>query len=183
MFSKIFGDAGAAGGGQALSNEQQAKFLELEQKLKAVSNSQAIIEFKPDGTILDANENFLAAMGYSKDEIVGKHHSMFVDAETKSSLDYKNFWPSLAQGVGYQLNEIVGKHHRMFVDPVYANSSEYANFWNELNRGSFSAGEYMRINKAGEQIWIQASYNPVFDQFGKPVRIVKFATDITENYR
>ena len=84
------------------------------------------------------------------------------------------------QTLGYSLSEIQGKHHRMFCDPAYTASSEYGAFWSKLNRGEFDQGVYCRFNKAGEEIWIQASYNPVFDASGQVNKVVKFASNITE---
>lgn len=110
--------------------------------LDAINKVQAVIEFGLDGTIQHANENFLNAMGYTLDEIRGKHHSMFVD-------------------------------------PAYRESPQYKLFWEKLGRGEFDAGQYKRIAKGGREVWIQASYNPVFDGSGKPFKVVKFATDIT----
>ncbi|MGB0575899.1 MAG: methyl-accepting chemotaxis protein [Alphaproteobacteria bacterium] len=81
--------------------------------------------------------------------------------------------------LGYELGEIQGKHHSMFVDPAEKDSPEYAAFWKTLNDGTFQAAEYMRIAKGGEEIWIQASYNPIFDVNGRPFKVVKYATDIT----
>ena len=81
--------------------------------------------------------------------------------------------------LGYRLEEIQGKHHRMFVDEVYRQSPAYREFWAKLNRGEFDAGEFKRIAKSGREVWIQASYNPVLDEAGKPVKVIKFATDIT----
>ena len=83
--------------------------------------------------------------------------------------------------MGYQLHEVEGKHHRIFVDAEYARSTEYAQFWEKLNRGEFQQAEYERFANGGRSVWIQASYNPIFDDAGKPVKIIKFATDITEN--
>jgi len=82
--------------------------------------------------------------------------------------------------LGYSLNEVVGAHHRQFVEPAYAKSNEYRQFWEKLNRGEFDAGEYKRIGKGGKEVYIQASYNPILDPEGKPYKVVKFATDITE---
>ena len=82
--------------------------------------------------------------------------------------------------VGYSLPEIQGQHHRMFADPVYASSPEYAALWAKLNRGESDSGRYRRVGKGGKEVWIQASYNPVFDSNGKPFKVAKFATDITE---
>ncbi len=112
-------------------------------QLQAISKSQAVIEFALDGTILNANPNFLAAFGYS-------------------------------------LAEIKGKHHRLFVDQHYAGSSEYKRFWEELGRGDFKTAEFLRFGKNGRKIWIQATYNPILDADGKPCKIVKFATDISD---
>lgn len=120
------------------------KRKENESILKALDLSQAVIHFLPDGTILWANQNFLSAMGYSLDEIKGKHHSIFVQSTEHDTPAYRKFWA-------------------------------------DLNRGTFSTGEYKRIAKGGKEIWIQGSYNPILDNSGKPYKIVKFATDITEN--
>ncbi len=80
---------------------------------------------------------------------------------------------------GYDLEEIVGKHHRIFCEPVYAASSAYAEFWQKLARGEYHAAEYKRLGKGGGEIWLQASYNPIFDMEGRPFKVVKFATDVT----
>lgn len=112
-------------------------------KIDAVSRAQAVIEFKTDGTILSANENFLQALGYASAEIVGKHHSMFVEAS-------------------------------------FASSPDYAEMWRKLNAGEFIAGEFKRVGKGGRPVFIQASYNPVFDFKGRLIKVVKFATDVTD---
>ena len=82
--------------------------------------------------------------------------------------------------LGYTLDEIRGQHHSLFVDPVYRASPEYRMFWDRLGRGEYDAGQYKRIGKGGREVWIQASYNPILDQSGKPFKVVKYATDITE---
>ncbi|MAJ70279.1 MAG: methyl-accepting chemotaxis protein [Alteromonadaceae bacterium TMED7] len=115
-------------------------------KLGALDRSQGVIEFRPSGEILTANENFLNLMGYDE-------------------------------------REIVGKHHRIFVDKDYASSPEYKELWAKLNRGEYEAGEFLRFNSRGEEVWIQASYNPVVTSGGKVTRVVKYATDITEEKR
>ncbi len=122
--------------------QQKLQALESTAKMNAISKAQAIIEFKLDGTILTANDNFLSTLGYD-------------------------------------LADIQGRHHRMFCDPEYVRSEEYADFWKKLNRGELDAGEYRRVGKGGKSIWINASYNPIFDADGKPYKVVKFATDIT----
>ena len=111
-------------------------------QMAAISKAQAVIEFNMDGTIIHANQNFLDA-------------------------------------VGYTLDEIKGKHHRMFVEPALAQSSEYRAFWEKLNQGEFEAAEFKRIGKNGKEVWIQASYNPIFDLNNKPFKVVKYASDIT----
>jgi methyl-accepting chemotaxis protein len=86
---------------------------------------------------------------------------------------------NFCKALGYQLSEIVGKHHRLFVDPIEASGQEYRDFWARLAEGTFDRRQYKRLTKSGREIWIEASYNPVFRN-GKPFKIVKFATDITE---
>jgi len=83
------------------------------------------------------------------------------------------------KALGYSLGEICGKHHSTFVAPAERDSAAYREFWAALNRGDYQAGEYKRIGKGGNEVWILASYNPVFDEKGKPFKVVKFATDIT----
>ena len=81
--------------------------------------------------------------------------------------------------VGYRLDEVKGQHHSMFVDAAYRASDEYRRFWEKLARGEYDANQYKRIAKGGREVWIQASYNPIFDAEGKPYKVVKYATDIT----
>ncbi|MAK80569.1 MAG: chemotaxis protein [Phenylobacterium sp.] len=116
---------------------------EAEGMIAAFNRSQAVIEFSLDGTILKANQNFLDAMGYTADEIVGRHHRLFVQPDEVSKPDYKEFWAT-------------------------------------LNRGEFLSSKYLRLAKGGREVWIQATYNPILDADGKPVKVVKFATDVTE---
>ena len=232
--------------------------------VKAINKSQAVIEFTLDGIIMNANENFLNAIGYSLDEIIGKHHSMVVCAEYRESQDYVNFWQRLRNGhhevceykrigkngreiwiqasynpmfnskgqpykvvkfasdvteqkkigadfqgqidaiaksqavihfnldgtileanenflsaTGYAIEDIRGRHHSMFVAPDYARSEEYQRFWSNLRQGRFDSGEYRRFGRDGREIWINASYNPIFDMNNVPVKVVKYATDVT----
>ena len=111
-------------------------------QIEAINRVQAVIEFSLDGTILNANENFLRT-------------------------------------VGYGLDEIVGRHHRMFVHAAEQEKPEYSAFWKALGAGEFYTGEFRRVRKNGDEIWLRASYNPIFSPDGKPFKIVKFATDVT----
>lgn len=115
----------------------------IKAKVDALSRSSAIIEFEPDGTIIDCNDNFLEAVGYRKEQIVGKHHSMFCD-------------------------------------PALVESEEYKKLWEQLNEGKFSAGQFKRLDANGRVLWLEASYNPVYDTKGRLFRVVKFASDITK---
>jgi methyl-accepting chemotaxis protein len=85
--------------------------------------------------------------------------------------------------LGYTLDEIRGQHHGMFVEPAYRQSPDYRLFWEKLGRGEYDAGQYKRIGRAGKEAWIQASYNPIMDLNGKPFKVVKYATDITDQVR
>lgn len=250
------------------SSENETLKQELNEalsKVNAIDKVQGVIEFNLDGTIITANDNFLNVVGYTLEEIQGKHHSMFAEPAYASSPEYKQFWEKLNRGefdtgeykrigkggkevwinasynpvfdtngkvykvvkfatdvtaqkleyadfagkldavsksqaviefnldgtiitanenftntVGYSLEEIKGKHHRMFVDADYGNSDEYKQFWQDLNNGQGKSGQFKRFNKNGDEIWLNASYNPVFDMNGKPFKVVKYATDGTE---
>ena len=120
----------------------EAASADFRAQIAAFNLIQAVIEFQMDGTILAANENFLRTMGYTLEEVKGRHHSMFVD-------------------------------------PAYAQSSDYRDLWAELNRGHYKQAEFSRLAKGGREIWLQGSYNPILDAKGKPVKVMKFATDIT----
>ena len=233
-------------------------------QLQAISKAQAVIEFGLDGKVLTANDNFLNTLGYSLSEIQGQHHSMFVPADYRDSMAYRQFWEKLGRGeydagqykrlgrggkevwiqasynpimdmngkpfkvvkyatditqaklqaadyagqlqaiskaqaviefsldgkiltandnflhtLGYSLNEIQGQHHSMFVEPDYRNSVEYRLFWEKLGRGEYDSGRYKRVGRGGQEIWIQASYNPIMDMNGKPFKVVKYASDVT----
>jgi methyl-accepting chemotaxis protein len=88
---------------------------------------------------------------------------------------------NFCNAIGYRLEEIQGKHHSMFVEEEYRRSGEYREFWEKLNRGEFQAAQFKRIGKNAKEIWIQASYNPIFDEKGKPFKVVKYASDITNH--
>jgi len=241
---------------------------ELEAVIAAIGKSQAVIEFHMDGTIITANDNFLQTLGYTLNEIAGRHHSMFVEEAYRQSSEYREFWEALNRGeyqsaeykrigkngkevwiqasynpilnstgkpfkvvkyatdvtgqklifadysgqiaaisksqaviefrmdgviatanenflktLGYTLDEVKGRHHSMFVEESYRQTSEYREFWLRLSRGEYQAAEYKRIGKGGKEVWIQASYNPIMDLNGKPFKVVKYATDVTEQVR
>jgi methyl-accepting chemotaxis protein len=97
------------------------------------------------------------------------------DLDGKIRTANQNFLETL----GYRLDEIQGKHHSMFAEPSYRESAEYRRFWDELAAGKYQAGEFKRVGNGGKEIWIQATYNPIADASGRPVKVVKFASDIT----
>ncbi|WP_374583825.1 methyl-accepting chemotaxis protein [Pseudoduganella sp.] len=245
--------------------QSQLQEVELQAINAALNRVQAVIEFQLDGTILHANDNFLDAVGYTLEEIQGRHHAMFCESAFAASEAYKQFWERLRGGhfehgeyqrvgkggrqiwinasynpvfdadgrpykvikfatditaaklrnaeyegkvsamdkaqaviefdmgghvltananfldtMGYALEDIQGEHHRLFCETEYAASLDYKRFWQKLNRGEFDSGRYKRVGNGGKQVWIQATYNPILDMNGKPFKIVKFATDITE---
>ncbi len=232
--------------------------------VQALFASQAVIEFKPDGTIITANDTFLRAVGYTLAEVKGRHHSLFCDPAYVASDAYLAFWQDLGAGrfksdefkrfrknkesfwlqatynplkdrhgrvtgvikvatditaakrtaiddagkieaiylsqavieftptgeiitanakflstFGYDLSEISGKSHRMLCEPEFAASPAYASLWQGLREGKFASGEYPRIGKGGKIIYIQAAYNPIKDDEGRVVKVVKFAVDVT----
>jgi methyl-accepting chemotaxis protein len=239
--------------------------LDAKGQLDAINTTFAFIEFDPQGTVLHANPIFLQTMGYTLNEVLGKHHSIFVEPVYARTGEYKKFWAELAHGksqtnefqrvtkdgsyvwlqasytpvaneageivkviklatditearlssadfrgqvdairksfavisfnmdgtileanenflspMGYSMGEVKGRHHRVFVDEEYGKSAAYSEFWATLNRGEFVAGEFKRIGKGGREVWIQASYNPIFDLTGKPFKVVKYAIDVTD---
>lgn len=85
--------------------------------------------------------------------------------------------------LGYSLEEISGKNHRIFCEPEFRESRSYNEFWQKLGAGEFFSAEFKRIGKGGRTVWIQASYNPIMDEDGKVIKVVKFATDVTERVR
>ncbi|MFS0826925.1 PAS domain-containing methyl-accepting chemotaxis protein [Pseudomonas phoenicis] len=111
--------------------------------LDALLRSTAAIQFDLNGTVLGANEQFLGAMGYT-------------------------------------LNQVLGQHHRLFCDPEYAASPAYTEFWRTLNAGQYVSGRFKRLDSRGREVWLEASYNPVNDAEGNLVRVVKFASVVTD---
>jgi len=85
--------------------------------------------------------------------------------------------------MGYTLDEVKGQHHKIFCESDYVKSAEYTKFWESLNEGRFVADNFKRITKYQSEVWLEATYNPIFDSNGKPYRVIKFATDITEKVR
>ena len=87
------------------------------------------------------------------------------------------------KAIGYSLDEIKGRYHSLFVEEAYSRSSEYKEFWTKLGNGEHQIGEYRRLGRNGREIWIQGSYNPILDENGRPIRIVKYATEVTAQVR
>ncbi|MBC8787284.1 PAS domain S-box protein [Pseudomonas fluorescens] len=83
------------------------------------------------------------------------------------------------QRMGYTLSQIQGQHHRVFCKPELANSSAYSEFWKRLNQGELFSGQFERIDKNGQIVWLEANYNPVYDASGRLCKVVKFASDVT----
>ena len=245
--------------------QEHYRVAEVTAKLAAIDRSQAVIEFTTDGHIIDANDNFLAVVGYDRSEIIGQHHRIFCTEEEAQSEAYAAFWQRLGSGsydagtyrrrtrdnrdiwlqatynpvldidgkplkvvkfatditaetvraadvdaklaaidrsqaviefatdgtiidanenflqvMGYRHDEIVGKHHRIFCDPDVTRGQDYADFWKRLGEGVFDSGTYRRQTKSGSEVWLQATYNPVLSPEGAPLKIVKFASDVTE---
>lgn len=122
--------------------ERKLADARVQSQINAINRAQAVISFEPDGTIIEANENFLKVLGYRPEEIVGKHHSMFVTPEERNNPAYKRFW-------------------------------------DDLRSGQFKSDEFHRVGKGNRDVFLQATYNPIFDVSGKLVHLTKFATDIT----
>ncbi|MEL6767426.1 MAG: PAS domain-containing methyl-accepting chemotaxis protein [Pseudomonadota bacterium] len=83
--------------------------------------------------------------------------------------------------LGYARSEVVGKHHAMLCDKQYVETNDYREFWRRVSAGDYEVGEFPRITKEGQTVWLQATYNPLFDPSGAPASVIMFATDITEN--
>jgi PAS domain S-box-containing protein len=240
---------------------------ELLSRLEAINRSNAIIYFDLAGIITGVNDIFLVTMGYGKgnhEDIIGKHHSIFVCDDYSRSLEYEKFWDILRSGkyyqgeferikkdgslinlqatynpifnedgkitkvmkiatdisiivnskkqidainrstaligfnidgfitdvnsifletMGYKSNEqsnVIGKHHSIFVSYEYSKSDDYAKFWASLRKGKYFDGVFERKKVDGSTVYLQASYNPIFDSKGNIIGVVKIATDITE---
>jgi methyl-accepting chemotaxis protein len=79
----------------------------------------------------------------------------------------------------YRADEVIGRHHRMFCDAAHGASAEYRAFWERLARGDFEQGRFLRYGQSGRAVWIQASYNPIFAADGRPIKVIKVASDVT----
>lgn len=123
--------------------EQEIERHNMKGILDAIDTSYAYIEFDPDGHVLTANDNFLQLFGYRKEEVVGKHHRLFVESGYEKSRDYQQFWADLRNGQGH-------------------------------------SNAFPRVRKSGDRVWLQGVYAPVKDEMGRVVKVVKIATDITQ---
>ncbi len=111
-------------------------------KIDAISRAQVIVEYSPDGKVIEVNENFVKKAGYPREKALGMHH-------------------------------------RVFVEPAYARSADYQEFWRRLNRGEHIVEQSKRVVDGGKELWIEASYNPIFDLNNRVVKIVNFVNDVT----
>jgi PAS domain S-box-containing protein len=123
--------------------ELKRKEVEIRNRMNAINQSNAVIEFDLSGDIIYANQNFCNVMGYT-------------------------------------LKELKGNHHRIFCTEEYSKSNEYKEFWTKLKNGDFVSSQFNRIKKDGEEIWLQATYNPIIDNDGQVIRVMKIAVDITD---
>lgn len=227
-------------------------------ELSAIENAVAMIVFKPDGTVLRANDLFLKAMGFQRQEVIGRHHRLFCSPEYAASSAYRQHWDMLnngkpitdnikrirkdgeavwlqgtytpvmnkqgrvmeivkiasvvtkrvtqaqehqsllaalnrsmamitfdAQGnildansnmlnlMGYRPEEARGQAHAMLCPPEFVASDDYRQHWRRLSRGEFITGRFERVNRRGERVWLEASYNPILDDDGQVVKVVK----------
>lgn len=248
--------------------EQKIKNADFEGQMTAIGKSQGVIEVCLDGIVIKVNQVYLDMLGYTENEMLGKHVSMVLDPTFAKSEAYQVLWSKLVNGgtdsgqykriakdghevwiqasynpiydlngkpykivnytmditaaklqaadnagqltaiskiqgviefdltgkitavndnfaavTSYSEKEIVGNHHSMFVEPAYRASHDYKAFWEKLARGEADSGQYKRVAKGGREVWLQASYNPIMDMNGKPFKVVKYATDITEQYK
>ena len=247
----------------------EAKLLSLDARAKmlALDRYQAVIEFDARGTILTANDNFCRDLGYDLTEIVGQHHSLFIEPSEVDGVNYKQLWVDLAAGrqksgvfrrksksgedvwlraiyapipgrngqiervvkiatditetqkaiidaqckseavnrsqaviefqpdgtlitanknfldaMGYSASEVEGHNHRLFVDADEAASGSYQELWNDLRQGKSRAGQFRRKSKTGDVVWINATYSPVQDPSGRVLKVIKFASVVTEQH-
>ncbi|BEE05790.1 methyl-accepting chemotaxis protein [Aeromonas veronii] len=251
-----------------LKAELQACQMQLAQAqafIDAVKVGVATISFTPSGEILEANPLFLSVVGYSEQEVIGKHHRIFCDAHYAQSSSYAQFWEQLRQGhshsgiyqridkhgrelwleatsfpvkvegkvvrvvkiasditesyqqlsrqkaiisaldralaiieftpkgeivtanqnflscVGYSLSQLKGQHHRLLCDESFYR--EQPHFWDDLAHGQLKSGLFSRRDSHGKEIWLEATYNPIKDESGKVVKVIKFASEVTERIK
>ncbi len=246
-------------------SDRQSRAAEDRSIARSMDATRAVAHYDLEGTIVYANDRFLAATGYSADELIGRHHSLLLDQDYAASAEYAAFWRRIADGghdvatvqrvgkggallwldsgysplldsvgrpsrilqvatdvtadrlrlldlqrqvaaidgshcvatfdmngtlieanrrfleaLGYGRDDVRGEHHRRFLDPIQAQSVGYATFWRELRAGMHQAGEYRMVDKAGEDVWLRATYDPVTDPKGLPDRVLMHATVVTD---
>lgn len=243
----------------------QTQLAQAHAFIDAVKKGVATISFTPQGVILEANPLFLSVVGYSEQEVVGKHHRMFCDAHYAQSASYSQFWQQLDHGethsgiyqrfdkqgrelwleatyfpvkvdgkvikvvkiaaditesylqlsrqkaiasaldrslaiieftpkgdiitanqnflscVGYSLSQLKGQHHKLFCDDSFYR--EQPHFWEDLAHGQLKSGLFLRRDSHGNELWLEATYNPIKDESGKVIKVVKFASDVTERIK
>ncbi|QIF43613.1 methyl-accepting chemotaxis protein [Aeromonas veronii] len=243
----------------------QMRLAQAQAFIDAVKVGVATISFTPSGEILEANPLFLSVVGYSEQEVIGKHHRIFCDAHYAQSSSYAQFWEQLRQGhshsgiyqridkhgrelwleatyfpvkvegkvvrvvkiasditesyqqlsrqkaiisaldralaiieftpkgeivtanqnflscVGYSLSQLKAQHHRLFCDESFYR--EQPHFWDDLAHGQLKSGLFSRRDSHGNEIWLEATYNPIKDESGKVVKVIKFASEVTERIK
>ena len=87
---------------------------------------------------------------------------------------------NLLRVMGYSRHELVGKNHKQLCPPEISSSAEYVDFWRRMGKGEFFSGQFKRVSRQGQTVWVEATYNPVYDADGKLCKIIKFASDVTE---
>ena len=127
----------------------------------ATDVTEQITEAARQKALVQAIERSMAVIEFSVDGTVQRANDNFL------------------QTMGYSASEVVGRHHRQFCSPEVANSPEYGNFWARLGRGEFFTGQFARRDRQGREVWLEASYNPVFGPDGRILKVVKFASDVT----
>jgi methyl-accepting chemotaxis protein len=108
---------------------------------------------------------------------IGKSQAV-IEFDLKGNVLHAN--ENFCRALGYNLEDIKGRHHSLFVETSHRDAPEYRAFWERLASGQYDAGRYCRIGQGGREVWIQASYNPIYDMNGRPFKVVKYATDITQ---
>jgi len=249
---------------ETLVHQLNGKEKELNSRITAINRTNAAVEFDLNGIILSVNDQYLDMTGYQEEEVVGKHHSLFVEKGYEATKEYREFWQRLKKGeyqqgvfkrvtksgepiwlqgnynpllnaagkpdrvlkiatnitqtknqqieldaisdaiyksnltvefdldgtivkandnflqlLGYTAGELIGRHHSVLVEKGVEQTAEYAAFWHALRRGEFQQGEFKRMTRKGEPVWIRGNYNPILDAEGKPYKILKIATDVT----